>query len=150
MQQPDIPHDEARRLAALHALHALAALAALDTPAEARFDRLTRIAQHVFGAPIALVSLVDAERLWFKSRQGLEAPQTPRDVSFCGHAILGDGIFVVPDATADPRFADNPLVTGAPNIRFCAGAPLVLSSGQKDGTLCIIDHWPRQLSDAER
>ena len=104
----------------------------------------------MFGVSIALVSLVDEDRQWFKSRQGLEAPETGRDISFCGHAILGGDIFEIPDARADPRFADNPLVTGEPQIRFYAGAPLATSEGYRIGTLCLIDGQPRQLSEDER
>ncbi len=130
---PDIPANEAERLAALHALKVL------DTPAEARFDRITRVAQRHFDVPIALVSLVDEGRQWFKSCQGLDATETSRDISFCGHAILNDAILIVPDATEDPRFADNPLVTGSPNIRFYAGTPLHAPGGERVGTLCVID-----------
>ncbi len=96
--------------------------------------------------PIALVSLVDAERQWFKSKQGLDACETGRDICFCGHAVLEDGIFVIPNALEDARFAINPLVTGAPNIRFYAGAPLHAPDGQRVGTLCIIDNQPRAFS----
>ncbi|AUN95835.1 putative bifunctional diguanylate cyclase/phosphodiesterase [Pseudazoarcus pumilus] len=117
MQSPDHPQEEAERLAALHRTELL------DTPAEARFDRITRLAQAHFGVAICLVSLIDSTRQWFKSRQGLQACETPREISLCGHAILGDGIFEVADAAADARFADNPLVTGPPHIRFYAGAP---------------------------
>lgn len=141
--QPPVPPDEAQRLAALRAL------GILDTPAEERFDRITRVAQRLFDVPIALVSLVDAERQWFKSRQGLTASETGRDISFCGHAIAGTGVFVVPDARADVRFVDNPLVTGAPHIRFYAGVPLASADGHNLGTLCIIDRQPRRLSDAD-
>ncbi|MCX7171708.1 MAG: PAS domain S-box protein, partial [Proteobacteria bacterium] len=143
MLKPPIPANESRRLQALQALEIP------DTPAEERFDRLTRIAQHILQVPIVLISLVDAERQWFKSRQGLSASETPRDISFCGHAILGAEVFVVPDAAADPRFADNPLVREAPDIRFYAGAPLTLSNGQNVGTLCAIDRKPRQVSEGQ-
>lgn len=100
--------------------------------------------------PIALISLVDADRQWFKSCQGLEVRETGRDVSFCAHAILDGGIFEIPDAHLDERFADNPLVTGAPHIRFYAGAPLSTQEGYRIGTLCVIDNEPRQLTDQER
>lgn len=123
MQAPSIPDNETQRLQALRAQ------AILDTPAEERFDRLTRLAQHMLGAKMALVSLVDADRQWFKSRQGLDACETGRDISFCGHAILDDAIFEITDANLDPRFADNPLVTGPPHIRFYAGAPLATADG---------------------
>jgi len=140
MKKPDIPAHESARLAAL------CRLSILDTPAEERFDRITRIAQQHFQVPIALVSLIDTERQWFKSRQGLNAVETPRDISFCGHAILSDDILCIPNALADPRFEDNPLVTGAPNIRFYAGAPLHAPGGERVGTLCIIDGKPRTFT----
>lgn len=139
MLAPPVPDSEVRRLRALRDLEIL------DTPPEERFDRLTRIAQQVFEVPIALVSLVDTNRQWFKSCQGLDASETPRNISFCGHAILQAGIFHIPDASADERFRDNPLVAGAPFIRFYAGAPLTMSNGERAGTLCIIDTRPREL-----
>ncbi len=144
MFAPRIPDNETHRLAALCALNVL------DTPPEPRFDRLTGIASTLFEVPIALVSLVDADRQWFKSRHGLAAEQTPRDVSFCGHAILQHDLFIVPDARADPRFADNPLVTGPPHVVFYAGAPLSAVDGSLVGTLCLIDHTPRELSLAQQ
>ena len=140
MKKPDIPRNEDKRQSALCSLNIL------DTPAENRFDRITRRAQQHFGVPITLVSLVDAERQWFKSRQGLDAPETPRDISFCGHAILSNDIFYIPDAHEDPRFADNPLVTGPPHVRFYAGAPLRAPNGERIGTLCIIDNKPREFT----
>ena len=139
MQKPDDPADERERVAALQALDVL------DTPPEERFDRYTRLAKRLFDVPIALVSLVDANRQWFKSAQGLAARETPRDVSFCGHTILGSDVFVVEDATRDERFDDNPLVTGEPRVRFYAGFPLPGPGGHRLGTLCIIDHEPRQF-----
>ena len=126
----------------------LRALRVLDTPSEPGFDRLTRLAQHIMGVPIALVSLIDADRQWFKSKQGLEAPQTPRSVSFCGHAINAPQTFVIPDAHADPRFADNPLVLSPPHVRFYAGAPLTVD-GMRVGTLCAIDHVARQPTPSQ-
>ncbi|MDD5303151.1 MAG: response regulator [Elusimicrobia bacterium] len=143
MEKPKNPPDEAKRLEALRRLKIL------DTAPEERFDRLTRLAQNLLGVPTALVSLIDAERQWFKSRQGLDATETARDISFCGHAILGTEPFIIPDASKDPRFADNPLVASGPNIRFYAGVPLRLSSGEAMGTLCVIDRIPRTL-DARR
>lgn len=142
MQPPAIPANEIERL---HVLHALAIL---DTQAEERFDRLTRIATRMFDVPIALVSLVDTNRQWFKSCMGLPVLETPRDISFCGHAILGNDTFVINDASKDPRFLDNPLVTAAPHIRFYAGRPIRTMRGFKIGTLCLIDTKPRAF-DAE-
>jgi diguanylate cyclase (GGDEF)-like protein len=129
--------DETRRLRTLHAL------GLLDTPAEERFDRITRMAQRVFDVPISLISLVDENRQWFKSRQGLDAVETPRNVSFCGHAIHGDSPMVVPDASQDVRFADNPYVTDGLQVRFYAGCPISAPDGSKLGTLCVIDSQPR-------
>lgn len=140
MMKPPIPSGEARRLQTLHSL------SLLDTPREERFDRLTRLAKRIFGVSMALVSLVDHKRQWFKSADGLETSETSRDVSFCAHAILKDDGLVVPDAHEDVRFADNPLVTGAPNIRFYAGWPLVAQNGSKLGTLCVLDPQPRDFS----
>jgi diguanylate cyclase (GGDEF)-like protein len=133
----------------LSRLTQLRSLALLDTDPEERFDRVTRLAQRLFDVPIALVSLVDEDRQWFKSRQGLEISETPREVAFCAHAILGDEIMTVDDALADPRFADNPLVLGDPKIRFYAGAPISGPGGAKLGTLCIIDREPRGLTAAD-
>jgi diguanylate cyclase (GGDEF)-like protein len=144
MLVPPIPSNESARLNGLHALNIL------DTAPEERFDRLTRLARRLFGVPIAVVSLVDANRQWFKSCIGLEASETSRDVSFCAHAILGDDILMVPDALADARFSDNPFVTDEPKIRFYAGCPLTVANGSKVGTLCLIDTKPRMLDDEDR
>lgn len=144
MQTPPIPANEAERLAALRGF------AVLDTPAEADFDRFTRLAAKLFDVPIALVSLVDAERQWFKSDHGLGASQTPRELAFCAHAIHEEEPMVVPNALDDPRFHDNPLVSGDPHIRFYAGAPLRTSDGYALGTLCVIDRKPRQLSQTQQ
>jgi diguanylate cyclase (GGDEF)-like protein len=141
MEAPVKPADEATRIDTLRALNIL------DTSPEERFDRLTRLAKRLFGVPIALVSLVDEDRQWFKSSQGLDASETPRDISFCGHAILGEDVFSIPNAMLDRRFHDNPLVTGEPHIRFYAGCPLSVPNGSKLGTLCIIDREPREFGE---
>lgn len=144
MIKPPRPADEATRLAALRGLNIL------DTPPEERFDRITRTALRLFNLPVALVSLVDENRQWFKSCQGLAVTETERCISFCAHAILGDETLIIPDALSDPRFADNPLVTGEPYIRFYAGQPLRALDGTKLGTLCIIDSQPRRFSQSDR
>ena len=137
----DLPLNEVLRLKALQDL------AILDSPREQSFDDIAQVAMHVCNVPIAVVSLVDKDRQWFKSCLGLDATETPRDVAFCAHAILvPDDVLVVEDATKDIRFIDNALVTGAPFIRFYAGAPLVTSDGMALGTLCVIDYQPRALS----
>ena len=130
-------------------LTALRDLRILDTPPEAQFDSVCRTAAALFSAPMALVSLVDGDRQWFKASCGLEARETTRDVSFCSHAILTDEVLVVGDATRDERFAANPLVTGDPGIRFYAGAPLILRNGVRLGTLCVIDTDPRSFAPAQ-
>ncbi len=135
-----LPKDEAERLQALKDYEIL------DTPAEEAFDRITRIASRVLQTPISVISLVDANRQWFKSRQGLDATETPREIAFCTHAILQEEVMVVTDATQDPRFKDNPLVTGDPKIRFYAGAPLRTRQGHGIGTLCAIDRRPREIT----
>ena len=142
---PPLPADhEAERLRVLHALRVL------DTAPEPLFDSIARLASQVCGTPIALLSLVDGERQWFKANVGLDGvSQTPRAMAFCAHAIGGDALFEVGDATIDPRFASNPLVTGDPSIRFYAGAPLALPGGQRVGTLCVIDRVQRQLEPAQ-
>ena len=127
----------------------LAALDILDTPPEESFDRITRLASGALGVPIALVSLVENTRQWFKSKKGIEVCETPIEHSFCAHAIQRDEVFVVPDATTDNRFADNPLVVGDPGIRFYAGMPLKMADGVRIGTVCVIDSKPRQLKQHE-
>ena len=144
MRVPGIPNEEHTRLDTLRSLNIL------DTSPEERFDRLTRLASRLFGVPIALVSLVDAERQWFKSRKGLDVCQTSRDMSFCAHAIHHNDIFIVEDALEDERFSDNPLVTDNPKIRFYAGFPLTVANGSKLGTLCLIDREPRKLTNEDR
>jgi diguanylate cyclase (GGDEF)-like protein len=144
MQIPSIPEDETTRIETLHSY------SILDTLPEDRFDRLTRLAKRLFDVPIALVSLIDSDRQWFKSAVGLEVKETPREISFCGHAILGDDIFEVPDTLLDARFSDNPLVKDTPAIRFYAGCPLVVSNGSKLGTLCLIDQAPKKLTEDDK
>lgn len=119
----------------------------LDTEPEQQFDDLTMLASHVCAAPISLITLVDADRQWFKSRRGIDAQEGPRDESLCAHAILEPDVFHVPDLLEDPRFADNPAAAGPGRARFYAGAPLVLDDGSRVGTLCVIDHRPRLLND---
>jgi PAS domain S-box-containing protein len=139
-----LPENEAWRLQSLHDLKVL------DSTPEAEFDALVKVASLVCGVPIALVSLVDADRQWFKADVGLGAQQTPRELAFCAHAILGEDVFEVPDALLDARFAGNPLVQQAPDIRFYAGAPIILDNGARVGTLCVIDRQPRQLTATQR
>ena len=132
-------------------LAALAALNVLDSPPEEEFDALARCASLICGVPIALVSLIDASRQWFKANVGLpEFEQTPRESAFCAHAVLSDELLEVPDALLDPRFSDNPLVTEEPRIRFYASAPVNLRSGHRVGTLCVADRQPRELTEAQR
>ncbi|KJH79746.1 PAS domain S-box protein [Stutzerimonas stutzeri] len=134
----------------LSRLAALLRYEILDTPDESAFDDFAQLAAYICDTPIALISLVDDHRQWFKSRIGLEVSETPRDISFCTHTIEGQGIFEIDDASQDQRFRDNPLVTDDPHIRFYAGAPLTTPDGYNLGTLCVIDRQPRQLSEAQR
>ena len=138
-----IPADEDQRIAALRQL------LILDTPPEQRFDRIVAFASEEFDMPIVLVSLVDSKRQWFKARIGIDACETGREDSFCGHAILQSEILVVEDALRDARFHDNPFVTGEPHLRFYAGAPLQLPGAASIGTLCMIDRKPRRLDDTD-
>lgn len=139
-----IPANDLQRVSALHALQVL------DTPYEERFDRFTRLASRLFQVPIALISLVDTNRQWFKSCIGLGVPETGRDISFCGHAIMQREPLVIEDTWQDVRFYDNPLVTGAPYIRFYAGHPLATPDGHNIGTLCLISDRPRSFDQADR
>ncbi|CCG40229.1 PAS domain S-box protein [Magnetospirillum molischianum] len=136
---PVSPQGEAERIAALRRYRIL------DTDAEPAFDRIVKMVALLLDVPIALISLVDTDRQWFKAAQGLKVRETPRCIAFCDHAIRGQEIFVVPDAKADPRFADNPLVTGEPFLRFYAGVPLVTADGHALGTLCALDQAPQHL-----
>lgn len=138
-----LPPDEEARLASLKSLQIL------ETPLEERFERVTRLATRLLDAPMSAITLVDGERQWFKSIQGLTASETPREVSFCAHTILGDEILEVEDATQDERFHDNPYVSGDPGIRFYAGHPIKAPDGKKIGALCVIDSKPRKLTPTQ-
>jgi diguanylate cyclase (GGDEF)-like protein len=142
--QIPIPRNEAARLKSLQNLHIL------DTPSEAAYDDLTRLAAYVCDAPMATITLVDEDRQWFKSRIGITAQETPRSVSFCAHAIAQNELFVVPDATKDSRFAGSPLVLDDPNIRFYAGMPIVSPEGFHVGTMCVLDKKPRELTEEKQ
>jgi GAF domain-containing protein len=142
MSQLQVPLHEAERLVLLREYHIL------DTPPEAVYDDIVSLAATICGTPIALVSFVDEDRQWFKARYGFTLTGTPRDVAFCARAILDTKPLIVPDAQADPRYADNPLVTGASSIRFYAGAPLTSVEGHNLGTLCVMDREPRALLES--
>lgn len=136
--------DEARRL------EALARYQILDTPREAAFDEIVEVASLICEAPLAAINFIDRDRQWFKSFKGLAAQESPLDTSICAHALLQPGLLIVPDTKQDPRFATNPLVTGEPHLRFYAGALLESHDGYPLGTLCVLDHMPRKLSEHQR
>lgn len=142
-QTDDRARAEAERLEALRKYQIL------DTEPEMAYDDLALLASHICETPMAAITMVDADRQWFKARVGLSVPETPRSISFCTHAIEQRGIYVVPDALADATLRDNPQVTGDPHIRFYAGAPLIAREGHALGTLCVVDHKPRQLTPAQ-
>jgi GAF domain-containing protein len=139
-----VPANEAERLRTLRAYKIL------DTKPEERFDELTQLAALICGTPISLISLIDTNRQWFKSRFGLDLRETPRAQAFCTHAIMQPEMFVVPDASKDERFAQNPLVTGDLHVRFYAGAPLAARDGHLLGTICVMDREPHTLTDAQK
>ncbi len=140
---PDLSPDEPMRLAALRAM------SIVETPLEERFERVTRMAKRLLGVDVAAISLVEADRQWFKSIQGVSTCETPRSISFCGHAILQDGPFIVPDATEDERFKDNPMVTGPPFVRFYAGVPVHSVDGFRVGMMCVNHCEPREVTEED-
>ena len=144
MIKAPVLEDETQRLASLNSLRIM------DTPSEECFDRITRMARRLFDVKTCLVSLVDEHRLWIKSRQGTDIVEAPREVTFCAHAIAHNRLFIVDDATLDPRFADNPLVTEEPHVRFYAGCPLRGPGGYRIGALCLIDTQPRHFDEEDR
>lgn len=144
MQKPALPVNEKIRVQTLRSLELL------DTSPQERFDRITRLAKRMFGVSTALITLVDTDRQWFLSSLDLDIKETSRDVSFCGHAILGDEIFTVPDAILDSRFDDNPFVRDSPHVRFYAGCPITVRNGSNLGTICLIDQSPRSFSDEDK
>jgi GAF domain-containing protein len=138
------PSIEASRIAALNRY------AILDTEPEQSFDDLVTLAAHICRTPMAMLSLVDEHRQWFKSKVGVQVRETPREISICTHAIQQDDLFIVPDTRQDPRFRDNPLVVGEPRVRFYAGAPLINEDGFALGTLCVVDREPRELDEDQK
>jgi signal transduction histidine kinase len=144
MIKASVPNNEKERLADLYQYDIL------DTTAETEFEELVLMASRICNAPVSLISLIDADRQWFKARLGIDAPETSRDEAFCSHGILNGELFIVPDATRDERFADNPMVTGSSGIRFYAGVPLTSAAGNNLGMLCVKDKVPRNLSEEQQ
>jgi len=144
MKKAPLPKDELERIKSVYALNIL------DTPAEERFDRITKEATLIFKVPISTLTIIDARREWFKSCQGLKATEGDRAISFCGHALVEDDMLVVNDTLEDERFADNPMVIGEPHIRFYAGVPIMSSDGKRIGVFCIKDTKPREFSAEDR
>ncbi len=144
MKKAPIPENETERLVAVKAMDIL------DTPPEEQFDQITRLAQHYFNVPICLITIVDANREWFKSCQGVDSTEGSRDISFCGHAVNANDLFVIEDTLKDKRFADNPVVLNAPHIRFYAGQSLRGLNGHKVGVFCIKDTSPRRFSEYDK
>jgi hypothetical protein len=139
-----LPKFEELRLADLHLYNIL------DTPAEKEFDELRELAAHICGCPVSMISIIDRDRQWYKSKQGFDVAETQRDVAFCAHTILEDHLLVVEDMTKDVRFSNHPFVTGEQHVRFYAGAPIISPTGQNLGTICVIDQQPRTLTDAQK
>src|SRR3989344_415749 len=144
MKKAPIPKNELKRMLSLNSL------GILDTPPEERFDQLTRVATKIFHVPISTLTLIDANREWFKSCQGLSKTEGDRAISFCGHALVENEILVIPDTAKDERFADNPMVTGEPYIRFYAGVPIISADNQRIGVFCIKDTKPREFSKEDQ
>lgn len=144
MKEAPIPKNELKRIASLYAMDLL------DTSPEERFDRLTKSATLIFHVPISTLTLIDANREWFKSCQGLSQKEGDRAISFCGHALVEDEILIIPDTLKDERFADNPMVTGEPHIRFYAGVPIINHERQRVGVFCIKDTKPREFSNEDK
>jgi len=144
IQRARLPQNEEARLESLRKTKLL------DTDREERFDTITRLAAGTFNTPIATITLIDKDRQWFKASEGLANRETHRDQAFCAHTILDSDVMVVPDAVLDPRFSENPLVTGDPTIRFYAGAPVSAADGHQIGTLCVIDRTPRAFSERDK
>lgn len=148
--EPPLPANEIERLEALRRYKILDTMRLYQEAEHSLFEDLTRLAAEICGTPVALITLIEDTRAWFKCKVNFDLDETSRTVSFCSYAIMQPGLFVVPDAWADPRFAENPLVTGPPRIRFYAGSPLVTPDGFPVGTLCVIDTMPRELEPQQR